>query len=289
MEENLKKIENIINCDHYGDPCYSEIISFESKNFCCHGCKTVFLILDENGLCNYYTIDESAGISLKSKNYEDKYLFLNNETVVNQLLEFQNDDFQKITLKIPSIHCSSCIWLWGNLHKIREGINSTHVNFSRKELTLMFDPKQINLRAVVELLATLGYEPQITLNSAEKRSGVKFDPIITKLGVTGFCFGNIMLLSFPEYFETASAADQNFVFLFNWLNVLLILPIIFYSGVDYITSAIKSIRQKYLDIDVPITLGILSLAASTRSMSAPACSPVKVWFIRPIRCDPFRT
>jgi Cu+-exporting ATPase len=174
-------------------------------------------------------------------------------------LEFQNDDFQKLTLKIPSIHCSSCIWLLENLYKIKEGVNSSRVNFSRKELTIMFDPKQINLKGIVELLATLGYEPQITLNSAKKNKGVKFDSLITKLGVAGFCFGNIMLLSFPEYFGIESASDKNFVLVFNWLNVLFILPIIFYSGVEYITSAYRSIKQKYLNIDVPITLGIFAL------------------------------
>ena len=123
----------------------------------------------------------------------------------------------------------------------------------------MFDPKLITLRKVVELLATLGYEPQITLNSAEKNKGTKFNSLITKLGVAGFCFGNIMLLSFPEYFGIESASDKNFVLVFNWLNVLFILPIIFYSGVEYITSAYRSIKQKYLNIDVPITLGIFAL------------------------------
>lgn len=231
----------------------------ESKSFCCHGCKTVFQILDDNGLCNYYDLDENPGISLKSKDYKDKYSYLENDTIVNQLLEFQNDTFQKLTLKIPSIHCSSCIWLLENLNKIKEGVNSSRVNFSRKELTIMFDPKLINLRKVVELLATLGYEPQITLNSVEKNKGVTFDSLITKLGVAGFCFGNIMLLSFPEYFGIESASDKNFVLVFNWLNVLFILPIIFYSGVEYITSAYRSIKQKYLNIDVPITLGIFAL------------------------------
>lgn len=259
MPETIEKIDSILKCDHCGDPCSTGTIQFESKNFCCHGCKTVFQILDENGLCNYYALDENAGISLKSKDYKDKYSYLENNTIVNQLLEFQNDTFQKVTLKIPSIHCSSCIWLLENLYKIKEGVNSSRVNFSRKELTIMFDPKLIDLRRVVELLATLGYEPQITLNSAEKNKGVKFDSLITKLGVASFCFGNIMLLSFPEYFGIGSPSDKEFVLVFNWLNVLFILPIIFYSGVEYITSAFRSIRQKYLNIDVPITLGIFAL------------------------------
>lgn len=259
MAETIGKKDNIIKCDHCGDPCDSGVIRLESKMFCCHGCKTVFQILDENGLCNYYDLDENPGISLKSKDYKDKYSYLENDTIINQLLEFQNEAFQKLTLKIPSIHCSSCIWLLENLYKIKEGVNSSRVNFSLKELTIMFDPKQINLKGVVELLATLGYEPQITLNSAEKNKGIKFNSLITKLGVAGFCFGNIMLLSFPEYFGIGSASDKEFVLVFNWLNVLFILPIIFYSGVEYITSAYRSIKQKYLNIDVPITLGIFAL------------------------------
>ncbi len=263
MTEELIKTREKMICYHCGDRCDSHVISFEEKDFCCQGCKTVFQILDENGLCNYYDLDESAGISLKSKDFGDKYSYLDNEQIVNQLLEFKNEKFQKVTLSIPSIHCSSCIWLLENLHKIQEEINSSRVNFSKKEVSLIYNSDGISLRKIVELLSTLGYEPQITLKSKDQAAPNKSNTVVIKLGVAGFCFGNIMLLSFPEYFGIESASDETFIFLFNWLNLLLVLPVIFYSGLDYITSAFKSIRQKYLNIDVPITLGIFALFAQS--------------------------
>ncbi|MFY0651523.1 MAG: heavy metal translocating P-type ATPase metal-binding domain-containing protein [Cyclobacteriaceae bacterium] len=253
------EVEKRTTCYHCGDPCQSDLIKFDDKAFCCHGCKTVFQILDENDLCNYYDLEESPGISLKSKDFGDKFSYLENEQIQDQLLEFKSGKHHKAILSIPSIHCSSCIWLLENLAKIRDGINSSRVNFPRKELDIIFNPETLSLRQIVELLSTLGYEPQINLTSGEGNKKSKFDSIIVKLGVAGFCFGNIMLLSFPEYFGIKSATDAAFIQLFNWLNVILVIPIVFYSGLDYITSAFRSIRQTYLNIDVPITLGVFAL------------------------------
>lgn len=257
--EKLIKTQDKTVCYHCSDPCDSHVIRFEEKDFCCQGCKTVFQILEENGLCNYYNLDESAGISLKSKDFGDKYSYLDNNQIVDQLLEFKNEKLHKVTLSVPSIHCSSCIWLLENLHKIQEEINSSRVNFSKKEVSLIYNSDSISLRKIVELLSTLGYEPQITLEAKNQAAPNKSNTVVIKLGVAGFCFGNIMLLSFPEYFGIESASDEAFILLFNWLNLLLVLPVIFYSGLDYITSAFKSIHQKYLNIDVPITLGIFAL------------------------------
>ena len=66
----------------------------------------------------------------------------------------------------------------------------------------MFNPQLISLRKVVELLAFIGYEPAISLNDTEKKKPATFNrKQIYKIGVAGFCFSNIMMLSFPEYFS----------------------------------------------------------------------------------------
>jgi Cu+-exporting ATPase len=68
-----------------------------------------------------------------------------------------------------------------------------------------------------------------------------------------------MLLSFPEYLGLHLDPDGTFVRLFGYLNILLALPVLFYSGWDYLKSAFLGLKHRHLNMDVPISLGILAL------------------------------
>ena len=183
--------EVIIDCYHCGAPCEEELIEFDDKAFCCNGCKMVYEILDENDLCNYYDLENSPGISLKNKNFEDKFAFLDNEEIQSKLLNYSSEKLNKIVFHIPSIHCSSCIWLLEHLDTLREGIITSRVNFVRKEVSIDFDPKQISLKTVVELLASVGYEPEINLQNATKtKTKSENRKLYLQIGIAGFCFGN---------------------------------------------------------------------------------------------------
>lgn len=121
----------------------------------------------------------------------------------------------------------------------------------------MFNPQRISLRKVVELLAFIGYEPALSLNDAEKRKPANFNRRqIYRIGVAGFCFSNIMMLSFPEYFSGGNI-DMDLKQTFTWANLMLSLPVLFFSASDIFISAWKGLRQKYLNIDAPIALAIM--------------------------------
>ncbi|MEO0340238.1 MAG: HAD-IC family P-type ATPase, partial [Bacteroidota bacterium] len=132
--------------------------------------------------------------------------------------------------------------------------------FSQKKIHIHYDEGQTSLRAIVELLTNLGYAPAINLNNLEEKEKPKVDRnFYYKLGYAGFAFGNIMLLSFPEYLGLNLHQDQFFFKLFGYLNILLAIPVILFSGIDYLRSAWVGLRHKELNIDVPITIGVLAL------------------------------
>ncbi|HMN25312.1 MAG TPA: heavy metal translocating P-type ATPase metal-binding domain-containing protein [Ignavibacteriaceae bacterium] len=250
--------KNQIICYHCGDFCKDESIAIEDKYFCCSGCKTVYEILNQGELCTYYNFQENPGIS--PKNFEaKKFDYLDDTTTINKLLDFSDDKISKITFFIPQMHCSSCIWLLENLFKLNHAITSSTVNFVRKELTVKFLNQKISLKDVVVLISSIGYEPQINLDSAEKKIETKSNKTLYyKVGVAGFCFGNIMMFSFPEYFSITTA-DSLLKSFFNYLNLILSLPVFFYSASDYFVSAYKGLQKKIINIDVPLSLGILVL------------------------------
>ncbi|MBX2927525.1 MAG: heavy metal translocating P-type ATPase metal-binding domain-containing protein [Saprospiraceae bacterium] len=247
------------SCYHCGEDCPDDHIHIEEKLFCCEGCKMVFEILNDNGMCRYYELDEKAGVSLRGKT-RTEYAFLDDPQVKERLIDYTDGAFTRITFYLPSIHCASCIWLLENLHRLVEGVRRATVNFPKKEVFISYDESKTSLRRIVELLAHIGYEPAITLSDLDDdKKPVVNRTFYYKLGVAGFAFGNIMLLSFPEYLGLEKADDGFFFKVFGYLNILLSLPVVLYSGRDYFHSAWTGLRQRQLTIDVPLALGIAVL------------------------------
>ena len=244
-------------CYHCGLDATSTKITFDDKLFCCNGCKTVYEIFSENDLTCYYDLQQAPGAT--PKDIEGKYNFLENSKIVEQLLEFNNDNTQIITLYIPHIHCSSCIWVLENLNKLNSYISASVVNFGKKTVRVTYSNEGFSLKELVALLSSIGYEPFISLDDYSVGKNKINRSLIYKLGVAGFAFGNVMFLSFPEYFQVGEFWLEQYKHLFRWLMFLFSLPVVFYSAQDYFTSAYKGLRSKMLNIDVPIALGIIVL------------------------------
>ncbi|MFM2285949.1 MAG: hypothetical protein RLZZ543_1446, partial [Bacteroidota bacterium] len=174
-------------------------------------------------------------------------------------LHFSNGIQSHVTFFIPGIHCSSCIWLLENLQKLEKGVISSSVNFPKREVTVIFSEADTQLSKIAERMTMIGYEPHISLNDIEDKIRNKADRSQWyKIGVAGFCFGNIMMMSFPEYFSIGEIAGQaDLQRTFSFLNLGLSLPVLFYSSRDFFSSALGAIRSRHLNIDLPIAAAIL--------------------------------
>ena len=251
------------NCYHCGDQCKADFVDFDNKNFCCYGCKTVYEIFNSNNLSHYYDLQSAAGAT--PKEIKGKYDFLDNADIVERLIDFEDEELQVVQLFIPHIHCSSCIWVLENLNKLLPAVISSQVDFPKKKVQITYHSDRLTLKELVVLLARIGYEPQITLQEYNKGRSVKDRSLIYKLGIAGFAFGNIMFLSFPEYLDlnTGQAEGEfwleQYKHLFRWLMFAFSLPVVFYAARDYFISAYKGLRSGFLNIDVPIALGIAVL------------------------------
>ncbi|HEX5000933.1 MAG TPA: heavy metal translocating P-type ATPase metal-binding domain-containing protein [Bacteroidia bacterium] len=253
---SLETTEKLL-CYHCGDPCRDIPIHVYDKDFCCEGCKLVYEILKENNLSNYYSLNANPGDkSIKTRNAA-RYEFLDDEQVLQKLVSFTDGTETHITFLIPQIHCSSCIWLLEHLYKLDMGVKRSTVNFLKREASIVFNEKETSLRKVAELLNRIGYPPHISLSNLEKKKAPATNmQTYYKLGVAFFCFGNIMLLSFPEYFGLSSVFEGRFVKTFGYLNILLSLPVLLYADIDFFRSAWNGLKQGRLNMDFPISLGI---------------------------------
>ncbi len=244
-------------CFHCGLDSTFSSIKFEDKSFCCNGCKTVYEIFSANDLTCYYDLQQAPGAT--PKEIEGKYDFLNNEKIVAKLLEFNDDNTHIITLYIPHIHCSSCIWILENLNKLNPSISASLVNFGKKTVRVTYNSESLSLKDLVKLLSSIGYEPFISLDDYSVGKKQVDRSLIYKLGISGFAFGNVMFLSFPEYFQVEGFWLEQYKHVFRWIMFAFSLPVVFYCAQDYFISAFKGLRSRILNIDVPIALGVLVL------------------------------
>lgn len=249
-------MKNVLTCDHCGDEILNRsVFTYNTKSFCCNGCMTVYQLLTENDLGTFYQLENKSGIRPKNAQ-EHKYDFLEVEDIRSKLIDFEDDTFIKITLFLPEIHCSSCIYLLENLPRILPAVTSCQVSFIQREALITFRKNELKLSELAHFLNKIGYAPNFGNRKEESK---KFDKVFFyKLGVAGFAFGSIMLWSFPEYLgiEDQDADIRNFT---SYLSFAVSIPVLLFSARDYFISAYKALRSKTLNLDVPITLGIIAL------------------------------
>ncbi len=247
-------------CFHCGETITTPAIRNAEKYFCCNGCRQVYLLLNESNLYSYYDLNPTPGKTNPGQAEKAGFAYLDDPAVIDRLTLHNEGTLATVIFKIPSIHCSSCVYVLEKLYKLDPGIRSSDVDFLRKELSFEYDTSRTQLRKIVTLLASIGYEPQIDLtNSKNTIHQTSRQDLYIKLGIAGFAFGNIMLLSLPEYLAIRDKVDPLLQTLFRVLSLLLALPVLLVSARGYFKGALTGLRQGLINIDFPVSLGILSL------------------------------
>lgn len=240
-------------CSHCGTSVDGNGIADGEWAFCCSGCQTVYHLLQDNGLGQYYRIENQPG---SRPSDEGRYASLDDPKVASAFLDYSDAERSRVRFVLPAMHCVACIWLLEHLYKLHPGVQQTEVDFPRQEISLQFDHSVISLREVAELLDRLGYPPRLSYADASTAKKSKLNRRSWyDLGIAGFCFGNTMLMAFPEYL---GINEPMLARVFQWLSLALSLPVM-YSARSYLRSAWHGLRQRNINMDVPISLGILVL------------------------------
>lgn len=242
-------------CIHCGVEA-KKMIYQHDQPFCCEGCIAVYNILHNNNLYEYYNLQDAPGI--KDNTHKENYEYLDNEEIKKSVLQFYDGGQCMIQLYIPAIHCSSCIWLLEHLDRLHKGISSSMVNFNKKMVTINYNQSLIKLSEILGLLASIHYKAYIPKEKKEIAKKAN-KSLIVKLGIAGFAFGNVMLLSFPEYLSSDIVLNEGLINTFGWISIVLSLPVLFYAASDYFLSAWKNLIKGIISIDLPIVLGILAI------------------------------
>lgn len=257
-------------CFHCGTPLRGAVFTHQHKAFCCQGCLTVYELLAENGLTDFYRLGKAAGVRAKALPGKREFDYLDDPAVRERLVDFADDRVTRVTFRVPTVHCIACLWLLENLFRLNPGIGHSRVNFPRKEVFITMENSRAKLSEVVALLASLGYAPELKLSDLDTGPRAPVSRRLwLQLGVAGFSFGNIMLLSISSYLGLDGFSGPGLRKLFGFISLALAVPVLAYSAADYWRAAWRALRQRILAIEVPIAVGIAALAAwSTREVLA---------------------
>jgi P-type Cu+ transporter len=247
-------------CFHCGEPCPDSSFADAEKTFCCNGCLIVHDLLTESGLGHFYDLSAKPGVRVRGAKVREQFAYLDEPALQQRLLDFTDGRLSRVTFHIPAIHCIACVWLLENLFRLHPGVGHSQVNFPKREVAITFGAEKIRLSELVALLASIGYEPSLTLGELEKaQASPARKRRWLQIGVAGFAFGNIMLFSIPQYFGLDAFSGGAFKTLFGWLSLAFALPVVLFSASDYWRSALLSLRQRVLTLDVPIVLGLAAI------------------------------
>ncbi len=159
----------------------------------------------------------------------------------------------KIALSVPSVHCGACISAVESALAEHPGVHSARVNLTLRRASVEADT-DVMPQELIGVLNRIGYEAHEldagTLSAtATDKAGRE---LLMRLAVAGFASMNVMLLSVAVWSGAVDATRD----LFHWISAAIALPTIVFSGQPFFRNAWSALKNKRLNMDVPIVLAI---------------------------------
>lgn len=166
-----------------------------------------------------------------------------------------------ISLIVENMQCGSCMGRIERALRATPGVVGARASLGAKRVSVTFDAAATEPLKLIEVLDRSGYRAAESVGSADESAAARADDLLRRLGVAGFAAANVMLLSVSVWAGAASDMDQSAADLFHWLSALIAMPAIAYAGQPFFRSAAAALRSRHLNMDVPISLGILLATA----------------------------
>ena len=247
------------SCYHCGLPVtrvnkVEAMIKSTQQDFCCVGCASVCQTIHDSGLGAFY--DQQTSSLLPAVDLEYPLEFYDSLVFQQPFLESSDSDAKTITLISDTIHCAACVWLIERALSAMDGIVWVRVNLTYKRIRIRWEEEKINLSSIMQTLADLGYAAMpYEQNVAEAAQQRKNKAMLYRIGFAGFTMMNLLWISIAMY--TGASGGQYHEY-FQWLGFALATPTLFYAGYPFLKNAYFGVKNRYMNMDVPISIGALT-------------------------------
>ncbi|MCS5590928.1 MAG: heavy metal translocating P-type ATPase [Gammaproteobacteria bacterium] len=246
-------------CYHCGLPVTSTnrvrlMIESTQKDFCCVGCASVCQTIHDSGLGAFY--DQQTSSLLPAVDLEYPLEFYDSFVFQQPFLESPDPDTKTITLISDTIHCAACVWLIERALSAMDGVNWARVNLTDKRIRIRWEDEKISLSSIMKTLADLGYAAMpYEQNIAEAAQHRKNKAMLYRIGFAGFTMMNLLWISIALYTGASGGEYHKY---FQWLGFALATPTLFYAGYPFLKNAYFGVKNRYMNMDVPISVGAIT-------------------------------
>lgn len=248
-------------CFHCGDPVpsppfFSTVLN-EPREMCCLGCQLASQSIVEAGLEQYY-LDRSEISRTASLPTEMSRLEAYDHDEIKSQFVFAQDGLSVAELSVNNLRCAACTWLIeSRLYEI-EGVSSCQVNLTSQRMRVVWDEAKLPISEILAVINKIGYEAkpyrQDTHEAMLARHNSK---MILRLGIAALGSMQAMMYSVALYFGEYSDMlifQRDF---FRWVSLFVSVPVFFYSGVPFFTSAWSAVRARQVNMDVPVSIALI--------------------------------
>lgn len=167
-----------------------------------------------------------------------------------------------LLLMVDGVHCGGCIGRIESAIAALPGVVSARLNFTTRRLAVTYDSAKISEASMIKTIETLGYRAfPFDEETAKDVGAARTKWLLRCLAVSGFAAMNVMLLSVSVWTGHGEDMAQEQRDVFHGISGLIALPAIAYAGQPFFRSALDAIRSRSLNMDVPISLGVLLASA----------------------------
>ncbi|MGE3842997.1 MAG: heavy metal translocating P-type ATPase metal-binding domain-containing protein [Vicinamibacterales bacterium] len=254
-------------CAHCGLAVPAHLIrNAESQQFCCAGCRQVYMLVHEWGFDQYYRlVAQQRGVlepaRVSGRSFED----FDDVALQSEATDELTAERRRTRLYLEGIHCAACVWLVERLPAVLPGVDEVRLNLASAVADVTWRPGRTRLAAIGRALDRLGYTPHIHRASHVQESRRAEDRAsLARVGVAVACAMNLMFLHGALYAGEYSGMEAAYATFFRWLSFGVTLPVLLYSARPFFHTALAGVRARVIHIDVPVVIGItVAFAVST--------------------------
>lgn len=249
------------HCFHCGDPVpkppfYAEILG-QSREMCCMGCQLAAQSIVEAGLEQYYLdrseINRTASLPTQLTRLE---AYDHNE--IKSQFVYAQDGLSVAELSVNNLRCAACTWLIeSRLYEV-DGVDKCQVNLTNQRMRIIWDENKLPISRVLAVINEIGYEAKpYRQDTHEAMLARHNNQMLLRLGIAALGAMQAMMYAVAMYFGEYSdmlVFQRDFL---RWVSLFVSIPVFFYAGVPFFTSAWSAIRARQVNMDVPVSVALI--------------------------------
>ncbi len=177
---------------------------------------------------------------------------------VSPYVKPEADGTHGMDVAVEGITCGACIARIEHAVKSLPGVTEARVNYTNRRLHVAWSDALDEPARIFDALRANGYRghPFVPLR-AEEEEAAETRKLTRCLAVAGFAAMNVMLLSVSVWSGNVTDITPETRDFFHWASALIALPAAAYAGQPFFTSAWQALRAGTLNMNVPISLGVI--------------------------------